>query len=238
MPLTVTIIDTKSQASGVGTTITSNTLTGAAEGDWIDIIEVSGDNANETAWTVTNTGTAITWTLQQETNTANQTKVIHWTGTAGATPPGTVSVQATAGGGTNGAKALIVIVQAGQHATTPLPAGNLFLKAAGNDLSQAIMPTSAGSNLWMVGADWNQSNSFTAGTDNTLPFTPLDIAGQMTTALTRPTTQPRTDTVAFTLSLLDSSSPVDKVLGIAWEVQAAAGGGGGPIETLMGQACL
>jgi hypothetical protein len=208
-------------------TVTSGTLS-VLTGDWLDVIEVTDDNNNGDSWAVTNTGTTIAWTKQQETNIAANCKIIHWTGIAGATPPTTVSVQTlTAIGTLLGFKHLITLIHHGQHATTPLPAGNLFSIAAGNDLTQAITPTSVGSNLWLVTADWSQSNSLIAGTNNTHEFTPLDSAGAMTSSLTRPTTQPRPDTASFTLSDTDSAT-AGKVIGIAFEIQSAAGGGGGP----------
>jgi hypothetical protein len=232
MALTNTI-NAVGQASGA--TITSGALS-VATGDFIDICAVYADNGDSTAWTLSNTGTAITWTKQQETNlVGGNVKVVHWTGTAEATPPTTVSVQSTAGANSSGAKALFTIVHTGQHATTPLPAGNLFSIASGTDVSQVITPTSGGSNLWMVVGDWNQSNSFVAGTNCTLAVAAIDLAGQMTAVVTRPTTQPRTDTTSFTLSTLDTGG---KVCGVAFEVQADASGGGGGGEILMGQACL
>src|SRR4029077_19011863 len=123
-------------------------------------------------------------------------------------------------------KMLITIVHRGQNATTPLPAGNLFSIAAGNDITQAIVPPSTGINLWFFTADWSESNSFVAGANNTHEFTPLDLAGEMTASLTRPTTQPRTDTLSFTLSDTDSAT-AGNVIAIAFEVQAAASSGPG-----------
>lgn len=232
MALTYTI-DFKGQAQGVSATITSNTLS-VTTGDFIDVIAIYADNPNSTAWTVSNTGTAITWTQQQETNTASNCKVVHWTGTAGATPPTTVSVQGTAGAAFDGSQALCTIVHTGQHATTPLPAGNLFSIASGTDRSQAITPTSAGSNLWMVVGDWAATNTFTAGSNCTLAVTTYHEAGQMTATVVRPTTQPRPDTSAFTLAEADTSGTV---IGLAFEVQAAAGGGG-PTTGLRPAICL
>lgn len=219
MALTYTT-DFKGQASGVGSTITSNTLSVTA-GDFIDVVAVYADNPEATAWTVSNTGTAITWTKRQETNTANNVKLVHWTGVAGATPPTTVSVQTTAGSSVSGSKALFVVVHTGQHATDPLPAGNLFSGASGTDVSQAITPTSAGSCLWMVAGDWSATNSFAAAANCTLAATAYHESATQTVVPIRPTTQPRTDTTSFTIGETDTSGTI---AWIAWEVQAAASG--------------
>lgn len=222
MPLTYTI---NSPAIVALATMTSGTLS-ATTGDLITIIGFFADNGNATAWTVSNTGTAITWTKQLETNTASNCKIVMWSGIAGATPPTTVSVQATAGAQTAWYKNLVTIVHTGQHATTPLPAGNLFLITSGTDISKAITPTASGSALWLAGGDWAAMNTFSAGTSCTLGATAVHQAGEYTGAVVRPTTQPRTDASAFTLSLLDTGGTV---IGIAFEVQAAAGGGGSPV---------
>lgn len=221
--------DFKGQANGVNATITSNALS-VNTGDYLNIVGIYADNAESTAWTVTNTGTAITWTKQQETNTGGNTKVVHWTGTAGATPPTTVSVQSTAGTNPAGSKAILSLVHRGQHATTPLPAGNLFSIVAGTDVTQAITPTSAGSNLWMVLGDWAAidpaSGGMAAGANCSLEVADYFESGAMTAAVIRPTTQPRTDTTLFTLAESETGGIVS---GIAFEVQAA----GGSVSTPM-----
>jgi hypothetical protein len=208
---------TKGQAGGALATITSDTLT-VATGDFIAVVGVYADNSQATAWTVSNTGTAITWTKQAETNTAENCKVVLWTGTAGATPPTTVSVQTTSGSDTGGSKYLSVKVHTGQHATTPLPAGNIFSGVGGSDVSQSITPTSTGSALWFVCGDWNASNSFTAASGCT-NGTVYHEGGHQTCVTVRPTTQPRTDTTAFSIGEEDTGG---KIAWIAFEVQAAA----------------
>lgn len=217
MAITYTI-DSKGQANGVSSAITSNTLT-CATGDFITIMGIYADNAESTAWTVSNTGTAITWTLQSQTNTGSNCKVVLWTGTAGATPPTTVTVTSTAGSLTNGSKYITTICHTGAHATTPLPAGNIFTGTSTNNVSRSITPTSSGSALWMPCADWNQTNTFAAGANCTIQGT-YNETGFMTCTIVRPTTQPRTDAAAFTLSETDTGATIAY---IAFEIQAAAG---------------
>lgn len=219
MALTYTT-DFKGQSLGVSTTITSNTLS-ITTGDFIDIVVCYGDNTYSTAWTVSNTGTAITWSGSQDTNTADNVRVVHWTGIAGATPPTTVSVLSTAGAQTNGGKIMLVVVSTGQHATTPLPAGNLFAGVGGTDVSQSITPTSSGSCLWMFGGDWNTTNTFGVAANCTAVATAFDDSEQTGIAI-RPTTQPRSDAASFTIGETDTGG---KVSWVAWEVQSAPSGG-------------
>jgi hypothetical protein len=216
MAITYTV-DTKGQANAVSTTITSNTLTVAA-GDYITVVAVYGDNADSTARTISNTGTAITWTLRGETTTASNCKVVLYDGVAGATPPTTVSVETTAGSGFSASKWLAVIAHTGAHATTPLPSGNIFTGAGGTDVSQAITPTSSGSALWFACGDWSATNTYAAAANCTLG-TVYHESGYQTDVLIRPTTQPRTDANAFTIGETDTGG---KIAWIAFEVQAAS----------------
>jgi len=114
--------------------------------------------------------------------------------------------------------ALAVIEHSGQHATTPIPAGNVLSGVSGTNLEEAITPTSSGSALWMITADWNQTNSYVEIADCTIDQT-YDVAGQHTAALIRPTIQPRTDASTFTIGESDTGG---KIAWIALEVQAAA----------------
>ena len=142
MALTYTVFD-KVQAAGVGATITSPTLSGINPGGYINLALSYGDNGASTAWNITNDGSGITWTKKVETNTALNNKIVVFEGVAGATPPTTISVQTTAGNDINGTKVMKVIAHDGAHATTPMPAGNIFSGVNGTDVSQSITPTSA-----------------------------------------------------------------------------------------------
>jgi len=215
MALTYTT-DFKGQAIGVSATITSNSFT-ANTGDFITIAACYADNPDATAWTVSNTGTAITWTKNIETNTGANCKVVVWSGTVGATPPTTVSVQSTAGTATNGSKALFTAIHTGVHTVTPLPAGNLFSGTGGTDVTQAITPTSTGSALWMLVGDWSQTNSFAAAASCTLAATAYNEAGQQTVVPIQPTINPRTDAASFTIGESDTAGTIAWA---AWEVQS------------------
>lgn len=196
--------------------IISGTLTVAA-GDFITLMLVCEDNAAQTAWTLSNTGSAITWTLQKDTNTASNTRCLLWTGTAGATPPTTITVTATAGASTmNCCRLLATAAHTGAHVATPLPAGNIFSGAGGHNVSQSITPTASGSALWFICGDWSQTNTFAAIANCTLG-TVLNEASRMTAAYVQPTTQPRPDGLPFTIGETDAGG---KIAWIAFEVQA------------------
>jgi hypothetical protein len=115
---------------------------------------------------------------------------------------------------------LFVVVNTGQHATTPLPAGNLFSGTSGTAVTQSITPTSVGSCLWMVVGDWNATDTFAAAANCTLQATRHHVALEQTVVPIRPITQPRTDTSAFSIGETDTGGTI---AWIAFEVQAAAG---------------
>lgn len=210
----------KGQNAGVGAGITSNALT-VATGDFITIAIVHEDWTDASAWTVSNNGTAIIWTDAGNTNNSgSNTEVRLFTGTAGATPPTTVTVTVTAGSAPTSSKGLFVGVHTGAHATTPLPAGNIFSGITATDVSQAITPTSSGSALWFVAGDWGETNSFAAIANCSLVAAAFDQAGRMTAVAIQPTTQPRTNAAAFTIGETDSSA--NRIAWMAWEVQSAA----------------
>ena len=207
----------KGQNSGIGASIISNILSISA-GDFITVVGTYADNLESTAWTVSNNGSAITWTLVTQTNTADNCKQVLWTGTAGATPPTDITVTSTAGSFINGAKALTVGAYSGQHATDPLPAGNIFSGTDATDVNQAITPGGNGSALQMVVADWQASDTFAANA-NSVIAEKYHQAGQMTAAFIRPAIQPRPDGSAFTIGETDTAG---KISWIAFEVRAAA----------------
>lgn len=215
--MTVPDTDFKGVAVGSANPITSNALSVSA-GDFLTVAIVHADNDQATAWTLSNTGTAITWTKRAETNTLSNCKVVMWSGTAGATPPTTVSVNVDAGTTGNGSRALFVAVHNGQHAANPLPSGNIFSGTGGTDVTQAITPTTSGSALWMVAGDWSQTNSFAGSTDCSLVAAAYNEAGQQTAAAIQPTIQPRPNATTFTIGETDTSG---KIAWVAWEVQSA-----------------
>lgn len=218
--------DFKSQTYAVGAAVTSNALT-CATGDYITLLISASPGGWITTWSITNTGDAISWNLRDHNVSAgtpnNDSEQWLYEGIAGATPPGTITATATAGGDMQVAKSIFTACHTDAHATTPMPAGNIFKGAteALTDVSQAITPTASGSCLWMVCADRNGTNSFAAGSNCTLEATGHE-GPYTTTTVVRPTTQPRSDAAAFTLSETDSGL----IAFMAWEVQAAAAAAG------------
>ena len=158
------------------------------------------------------------------TNTASNAKVVvYWAKVTGA---GTF-VARVASPSCRGHSFLIV--HTGGHSTTPVPTGNIFSGTGATDPSQSITPTSSGSCLWMICGDWNAIavTAMSAGTSCTEEYN-NQISGWVTTGIYRPTTQPRTDASAFTISESDTGG---KIAWVAFEVQAEAGGGGGITES-------
>ena len=198
-------------------TITTGTLT-VSPGDFITLAVSYADNAQTTAWTVSNTGDAITWTKQIETNVASNDKIIMWSGTAGATPPTTISVQSTAGSKILGSKVLFTAVHTGADSKNPLPSGNLFSGTGGTTVSQAVTPTSNGSALWMFPTDWASLGVLAAAANCDLAGTLYNDFSQTAVPI-RPTVQPRPDTTSFTIGETDTAG--SKIAWGVWEVQAA-----------------
>jgi hypothetical protein len=213
MALTYTVFE--DQLLGVSDTITSTSRSFNA-GELVVIAWCTADNF--AASTPTNSGTAQTWVEISQVGAAGSCRVAAWYCVISTTQSMTISVQATESGPMG--KALYTIQHAGQHATTPVPAGNRFSGTISSDASQSITPTASGSCLWMFAGDWNATDTFAAAADCTLN-NKIQQGGQQTTTLIRPTTQPRADTSAFTIGETDTGGPIAWA---AWEVQAAAGG--------------
>jgi hypothetical protein len=133
-----------------------------------------------------------------------------------------MTITAAGDSGNVGDGALYVIVHTGQDATAPVPAGKVQSGTSGNDVTTSITPTASGSCLWMIVGDWQQANSITAATNCTIDAgRTTNQAGQQSTALIRPTTQPRSDASAFTIgSASDGTAETESW--IAFEVVADA----------------
>jgi hypothetical protein len=219
MALTYNAAALKIQAFGVGAAITSNTLS-CSTGDYITVEVYVADSINVTALTISNNGSAITWTLRASVGTAaSDCPIWLYDGIAGATPPTTVTATATAGNNLTTNKGISVRAHQGAHATTPMPAGNIFTAENQSSISRSITPTASGSCLWMACGDWDAGNTFVEGANTSFEGAAVHEAGQATYALFRPTTQPRGDASAFTLAETHTGSAVTY---IAYEVQAAA----------------
>lgn len=192
---------------------TSPSLT-LATGDIIAVAYGHSDNGLAGALSIANSGSALSWNLSAQTNTGSNTKVSVWWALCPDNTARTVTVTSTAGQ----TKRLHCIVHTGAHQTDPLPSGKVYSGTGATDVSQLITPTATGSALWMLAGDWAATNTFAAGANCTLEDSFHD-AGQMSLALVRPTTQPRTDAAAFTISETDTAGTI---AWIAFEVQAAA----------------
>lgn len=211
MAITYTSDDVNTGASRL-TSLTSSTLTIATD-DVVIVMCVTEDNLNTGTFSISNSGTALSWNTITITNTNNDCKVGCWWAKATTTQNRTVTVSWS---NTNAAL-LSCRVHTGAHATDPVPSGNIFSGVGGTDVSQSITPTASGSALWMACGDWGATNSFAAITNCTLEAT-YHQAGLYTGTIVRPTTQPRTDGSSFTIGETDTSGTIAWV---AFEVQAA-----------------
>lgn len=204
-------------ASGGDVTSTSRSYT---SGDLV-LVGYSGANNQDIGnLTISNSGTAQTWTNVATTNTTENCKIGVWFCVMSTTQSMTVSVNGDDVGTTAYGFISITAIQ-GQHATTPVPAGNRFSGVGAANVSQSITPTASGSQLWLFAGDWNAANVLTGGTNCSLEGSRSHLTNQQTAALIRPTTQPRSDASAFTIA---SAGAGQKIAWCALEIQAAAGG--------------
>jgi hypothetical protein len=203
-----------------GGDITSNSFS-VAVGDVVCVVWAHGDDQNIGTITISNTGTAQTWNaISTQSGLGGNCYVRGWYAVATAAESITVSIDNS--NTTSIASGLSCIVHTGAHATTPIPAGNIYGAQGGNDVSQAITPTSSGSCLWMWAADWQAKGALTPNANCTAESSST-ITNELSMALIRPTTQPRTDANAFTVGEA-ADGDGETTAWIAWEVQAAAGG--------------
>lgn len=216
MAITYTV-DNVDSVAGVTTTV-SNTLTVTATS--VIVVTYQGsDNLTAGTLTISNSGTALTWNAIATTNTVNTCKLQSWWAFGDANGNRTVTVTRSRADAVD--RRLTCIVHEGADQTTPVPAGKVASGTGTTDYQVTITPTNAnGSALWAFAADWNQTNSFAAIANCTLQYT-RDVAGQYTTTLVRPTTQPRTDGTAFTIGETDTAGAISYT---SFEVVAAAGG--------------
>lgn len=218
----------KSLTSGVeGADITSNSIS-VVSGDLITVAWIVENNwtPNDVGGTITisNTGTALSWNNIGNTGTqasGDSCYVRVWYAVATASESITIT---TASNGTPNTpiSSQSVVVHTGVHATTPVPAGNIYSGKKSTDVSQSITPTSSGSCLWAVFGDWSATNTFAAIANCTIESSRHD-ATKYTVCVMRPTTQPRTDASAFTLGETDTNGDISYVI---WEVQAAPSASG------------
>jgi len=207
----VTVDNSAAEAS-----ITSGMLA-LSIGDVLTVELIADDNANFGTPTISNSGSALAWTNIATTNTNGNCKVAAWWALLADNTDRPVTLNGSAApSGTT--RRLHCNVHTGAHQTNPVPIGNVFSGVGATDVSQLITPTAAGSALHLAVGDWNATNTFAAGANCTLDAA-FNDTGQMSSALVRPTTQPRTDAAAFTISETDTGGTI---AWIAFEVQAAA----------------
>ena len=215
--------DTATTANASGdVTSTSRTYN---SGEMVVANYCAADNANAGNLSIQNSGTAQTWVpIGAPTNAGSDVKVAAWYCIMSLTQAMTVTVLGDAAGNTIEG-AICIVVHTGQHATTPVPAGNVFSNDTTpvGSTSQAITPTSSGSCLWMMSGDWAAGNTF-APVANCSTERTNQNAAQQTVTLIRPTTQPRPDANSFTIGYTVTGTATAF---LAYEIQAAAGGGGG-----------
>lgn len=216
MPITYTSAVTGS-TNNTFNNVTTGSMTLLA--DTIAVVIAVFTDANPAGTlTITNSGTAMTWNLIADVTTTGCRVAAWWARSAGSENR-TATVAWNSGNALT--YALYAITHNGAHATTPVPAGKVTSANNASSVSETITPTAAGSALWMVAADMNgvSTATMTAGANCTIDRS-LDT-DQFSSILLRPTTQPRTDGAAFTLSETHTGAGVKW---LAFEVQAASSG--------------
>ena len=222
MAITYTSNDVDTGASTAGS-ITSGTLT-ISTNDIVVAMHVDEDNGSAGTTTIANSGTAMTWNLIFQTNTANNCKVSAWWAQSAGNENRTVTV--TTGGGLS-LQALSCRVHTGADSTTPVPAGNIFNGVNAGSVSQAITPSSIGSCLWMICGDWSALNTM-AGGANCTPEANVWESGGYGKNIIRPTLQPLPTSASFTIAMTTTSTAIAWV---AFEVKATVTDTTAPVVT-------
>jgi hypothetical protein len=201
--------------------VASGSLT-VATNDVILVLYSNEDNSSAGTLSIAKsagTSTVSAFTNIATTNTNSECKAAVWfcTVTAG----GTFTVTVSKTGAFSNHSQLATIVHTGADTSNPCPSGNRFSGIDTNgDTTQSITPTASGSALWMIVSDWNATNTFSGASNCTLANT-YHSAGVFTSTVIQPTTQPRTDSNAFTIGEADTGATNAWV---ACEVKAASSG--------------
>lgn len=228
MPITYSVAATSSPTGNWTGGNISSASTAVTAGQLIVVIWSSGWNgaAGVGTLSISNTGSVgagLTWTFigqNSSPSSGDNGKNAAWYAVAARNENITITVNNS--GWQDMGKRLTTIVHSGAHATTPVPAGKVFIAdSQANTASRSITPTASGSALWMVINDYNGGATATAGANCSFEGAVDAVAGSYTVALVRPTTQPRTDAAAFTLSASNTGALYTY---LAFEVQAAGGG--------------
>jgi hypothetical protein len=185
-------------------------------GDLVVILATWNDNNAAGNASITNSGSALTW--NQFADVATGGRIVGWWAISPNAEDRTVTVAWDSGN--NLVTTLYSIVHGGAHATNPIPPGNVFSGSGSAGVSQSITPTASGSALWLIAT--NAENTSTATFTPGAGCTAQDniVYDTHDTVLIRPSTQPRTDGAAFTLSETHTGNTAT-VSWLAFEVQAA-----------------
>lgn len=219
---------TVTHGSGVATatTTTSQAHTIGSIGDLVVIgiqFENDSSDAVDAATPITNTGSAITWTKILDTSpTVSSTRVVtrFYAGYAASSGSITFTHNKTTSSSNNRNMSVWAFNGVTGTLATDIPSGNRFVDTTngGTNVSQSITPAAAGSHIIGGIGDWNQTNSFSALTDNTIVHT-ANVGGAYTGVWVEPTTNPLTTGSAFTWGANSTSSDTTWAV---FEVVAAA----------------
>lgn len=222
MALTYTTYeDNNGNGVGIGGGDTTTTSRSFTAGELVVVLWVAeGQYPGNGTVSCTNSGTAQTWNdLGSAVYTTDYCYLRGWWCVMDTTQSMTITCAST--NIQDGVSAVVyTLVHAGQDGTTPVPAGKVSSGTdADGDVSVSITPTATGSCLWLLTGDWNNdTDTYTAGA-NCTKVDNYVYSGSFSVALFRPTTQPRADASAFTISETDTTG---KISYIAFEVVAAA----------------
>ena len=201
MALTRTVTHGAGIATAVATTVVTHTITATS---LVVAIFQAADNQTATsdaATPMTVSGTAMTWTKVAEVTPATgSSKCMTRMYAAISNGAGSRTFTHTKANATAFNRRLSVFAFEGALTTvaTAIPVGKRFANStpAANS-SQSITPAGVGSMILGAIADWSQTNTFAALSNNTLSNT-INTAGQYTAVMVEPTTNPLASGAAFT----------------------------------------
>jgi hypothetical protein len=203
-------VDSNRFGENLSSVITSN-LMRVNDSDLIVVMHCRG--YYDTPATIANDGTAITWNSIASSTGASPP--IAWYGWVSGNRYLRLSVTIS---GNHGASLYVLIIK-GAHPSNPIPSGNIFLgNDSGDNTLVNITPTKAGSMLFGIVVDYNNT-TWTARTNNTLLWNDY-LNGSHAGCVVAPTTQPLTDTSTFAWGETNVGG-AGLVSYIAFEVQSA-----------------
>lgn len=216
MALTWVEYFTTNDTGTAGGDVTSSSFS-VAINDIITVLFLLEDNNTNTLTFSQPTGTALSWTLIDDTGAGanSNARVAAWR--AKATVAESITVSVAGNSAITYKSSLSVAVHTGANTVNPILSGSVTKGTGANDATQAILPTSPGSALWMGLADWQTAGALNPNANCTQES--LHNASSYTGAIIRPTTQPRTDWTSFTIGEV-SDATSEKTAWLAFEVRA------------------